>query len=570
MQLRWLLGKKVKIIILHRAEKPFKGWKKWIQQLADKSVDAYLFTSAAFASQWKNNIDTGKIHEVIQASSVFGKGDRELARHKLNTDGKQLFLWVGSLIPRKDPLTVVDAFLEYAESQPGARLYMIYQADTLLQEIESICKQHPRGGAVKMVGHVPHEQLSDWYNSAEFFITGSHYEGSGVAVSEAMSCGCIPITTSFISFQRMTGNGSCGLMFEAGNKKQLVDILKKSASLDIGTESKKVLEIFEKELSFQAIAKKINQVLGYTAPVQSPQLQLSNEPMVSVIIPTYNRGALIAETIDSVRAQTYRNWELIIVDDGSDDDTEKIIADFHDERLHFIKCGRTGIVGQLKNTGIKKSSGELIAFLDSDDLWSNDKVEKQLNAFKENPEAGFCLTNGFNFREKNEPLEFFYQQKDGSKCADLFISLFRSEVAAYTQALMFHKKCLELAGYFPEVNVFSDAAFITALARHFKGVIIYEPLVQRRMHDFNYIFDNTWEKSYHEGIELINQYSAYLPATISHNALFKLYINFGEKYIGYGQTKNAIWKFIKAWTYRPSSIIPIKKTLKAIRHSFFR
>jgi glycosyltransferase involved in cell wall biosynthesis len=113
-------------------------------------------------------------------------------------------------------------------------------------------------------------------------------------------------------------------------------------------------------------------------------------PKVSVIIPSYNRANYIADTIKSVQDQTYENWEMIILDDGSDDNTQEIVGQIEDNRIHFIKNKRIGIVGAIKNMGITKSSGELIAFIDSDDLWAAEKLEKQVKALQQFPEAGFC------------------------------------------------------------------------------------------------------------------------------------------------------------------------------------
>ena len=132
LQLKLKLGKKVKIIVLHRAEKPFKGIKKILQQLADKCVDAYLFSSLKFGDDWKHNINIKKIHEVMQASSVFQVTDKELAKNIIKADGYPVFLWVGRLNANKDPITVINAFLKFLKHQPEARLYMIYQSDDLL------------------------------------------------------------------------------------------------------------------------------------------------------------------------------------------------------------------------------------------------------------------------------------------------------------------------------------------------------------------------------------------------------------------------------------------------------
>ena len=136
---------------------------------------------------------------------------------------------------------------------------------------------------------------------------------------------------------------------------------------------------------------------------------------LSIIMPTYNQTNYIGESIKSIQNQTCTNWELIIVDDGSDDDTEKIIRQINDDRIVFIKAGRIGIGGKIKNIGLEKASGELIAFIDSDDLWSSTKIEKQINALEQFPEAGFCLTGGYNFKLNKEPLDFFYKKKEGLK-----------------------------------------------------------------------------------------------------------------------------------------------------------
>src|SRR5687767_2668980 len=120
-------------------------------------------------------------------------------------------------------------------------------------------------------------------------------------------------------------------------------------------------------------------------------LHTGTSQKVSIIMPTYNRAEFILETVESIRGQSYSNWELIIVDDGSEDNSEAIIAALKDEKIRFYKAGRTGLVGKIKNMGLEKATGELIAFMDSDDLWEKTKLEKQLAALDQYPEAGFSL-----------------------------------------------------------------------------------------------------------------------------------------------------------------------------------
>ena len=286
-------------------------------------------------------------------------------------------------------------------------------------------------------------------------------------------------------------------------------------------------------------------------------------PKVSIILPTYNRAKFIVETIESIRNQTYPDWELLILDDGSDDNTEELITCFKDERIQFHQMGRMGIVGKMKNMGLERVSGELIAFIDSDDLWAVTKLEKQVAALQQYPEAGFCITGGYNFRKPEEPIDYFYKQKEGIRYDNFFIDCFQSGVAGYTQALMVRKKCLAVTGNFIEEGLFSDAEFIIRLAHQFKAVILFEPLFYRRLHETNESSSN-WEKGYAEGIMLIQSYKNELPSKIAHTALFRLYMNFGEDCLLHKERKKAIINFFKGWKNKPASIIPLKKIGKAI------
>ena len=265
LQLRLALGRSVKIIGIHHAEKPFKGLKKKLQRLADSCIHAYLFASSEFGKEWVKNGNISslkKIYEVMEASSAFYPSDRNKNPEQLSVKGHPVYLWVGRLNANKDPLTVVKAFLRFQQKHISARLYMIYHEEDLLQDIKQVMSQFENAGnVVRLIGNIPHEQMSDWYNSAEFIISGSHYEGSGVAVCEAMSCGCIPVLTDIFSFRMMTGRGKCGLLYEPGNNDELLAALLMTMEMDLEKEKVKVLQQFKEELSFEAIGRKIEQVI---------------------------------------------------------------------------------------------------------------------------------------------------------------------------------------------------------------------------------------------------------------------------------------------------------------------
>ena len=115
------------------------------------------------------------------------------------------------------------------------------------------------------------------------------------------------------------------------------------------------------------------------------------EPAVSVVIPTYNRWPMVGAAVDSVLAQSYRDFELIVIDDGSADPTSTELAKFGSQ-LRCFKQDRGG-VSSARNLGVRQSRGRLISFLDSDDLWRPDKLENQVRFMERSPEVQICQTD---------------------------------------------------------------------------------------------------------------------------------------------------------------------------------
>jgi len=263
IQLRWALGKDVKIIVQNHGEKPFSGIRKFLQRMADRYISSYLFTSAEMGVEWVEKGIIGrkeKIAEVMEVSATFSASDKR-NDYTINP-GSPVFLWVGRLNANKDPETVVRAFVNFLSVQPLAELNMIYQEGGLLEQVREIINSNDKAGeAIKLIGQIPNSQLEEWYCKADFFISGSHYESGGVAVCEAMSCGCIPLLTDISSFRKVTGPGKCGLLYEAGNDKALLNILLQTQKMDLLEEKTRVLQQFREELSCEAIAGKIDQVL---------------------------------------------------------------------------------------------------------------------------------------------------------------------------------------------------------------------------------------------------------------------------------------------------------------------
>lgn len=120
--------------------------------------------------------------------------------------------------------------------------------------------------------------------------------------------------------------------------------------------------------------------------------ETETEALVSIVIPTYNRATFLREAIESVRVQTFRQWELIVVDDGSTDDTPTIVSRIADRRIRLVTISHTGSPAKARNAGIAEARADFVAFLDSDDRWLPEKLQQQLPILTEDERARWSYT----------------------------------------------------------------------------------------------------------------------------------------------------------------------------------
>lgn len=125
-------------------------------------------------------------------------------------------------------------------------------------------------------------------------------------------------------------------------------------------------------------------------------------PAISVIIPAYNAARTVGATVDSVLAQTFTDFELIVVDDGSTDETADVVATRSDARLDLVRTENRG-VSAARNRGLARATGAYVAFLDADDAWDPAKLERQLGALTQTPKAGLCFTSAQIVDDRGRP-----------------------------------------------------------------------------------------------------------------------------------------------------------------------
>lgn len=207
--------------------------------------------------------------------------------------------------------------------------------------------------------------------------------------------------------------------------------------------------------------------------------------LVSVIMPTYNHARFIGEAIESVLNQTYKNLELIIVDNFSEDNTEEIVASFDNKRIKYLKFNNNGIIAVSRNIGVNHSKGKLVAFLDSDDKWHKQKLEKQLPHFQNSSIVGVGTDMVFEsaVHYKNSRLG---KSKRGYKNYCYYNLLFANSVA--TSSVIIKKTDFLSAGGFdenPDFRFIEDWELWLRLARRGNFRIIGEPLIIYRIYPKN-------------------------------------------------------------------------------------
>ena len=138
--------------------------------------------------------------------------------------------------------------------------------------------------------------------------------------------------------------------------------------------------------------------------------QNNNQPLVSIIMNCYNGETFLHESIKSVLSQTYRNWELIFWDNRSEDKSAEIFKSFNDKRFKYYYAPQHTLLSEARNEAVKRSSGEFIAFLDTDDFWEKDKLELQLPLFKDS-KVGVVYGNLFIVNEKLNVKKVFLKRK---------------------------------------------------------------------------------------------------------------------------------------------------------------
>ena len=193
---------------------------------------------------------------------------------------------------------------------------------------------------------------------------------------------------------------------------------------------------------------------------------------ISVVIPTYNRIALVERAIDSVLRQSIKPFDIIVVDDGSDDGTSEMIQKKY-RSINLVQQQNSG-VSAARNNGIKHAKGDWIALLDSDDEWTEKKLENQANRLIKNPDYHFCHTNEIWIRNGVRVNQKKRHQKYGGYIFDKCLDICRISPSS----TLFKKNILEHVGWFDtQLPVCEDYDLWLRITADYKILFVDEPLI---------------------------------------------------------------------------------------------
>jgi glycosyltransferase involved in cell wall biosynthesis len=202
---------------------------------------------------------------------------------------------------------------------------------------------------------------------------------------------------------------------------------------------------------------------------------MAMNPFVSVVITTFNQERFIEATVRSALAQTYPHREIIVVDDGSTDSTPSLLAAFGDQ-IVFIRQSNQG-VAESRNSGVRRARGELLAFLDGDDLWAPDKLAVQVETYRQYPQAGLVVVDACMFSESGllEPStlrgagEFIQGVQEETFCARSFEALLPDNFIVTTSQVMVPASVLARIGPSdPAFKIASDYDLYLRIAMHYE------------------------------------------------------------------------------------------------------
>ncbi len=271
-------------------------------------------------------------------------------------------------------------------------------------------------------------------------------------------------------------------------------------------------------------------------------------PLVSVVVITFNRASLLKRALNSVFKQTFQNFEVVLVDDASNDNTLEVISDFSDERIIYIRHDENKGEAISRNTGVRNVKGKYIAFLDDDDVWLPEKLQLQVGLLNNSSEDTGAVYSGFRELDiaTSQVISTFTPQKSGL----IFQHLLKGNFITISSILL-KKTCFDNAGFFDETIAYGlDYDMWLRISEKYKFIYIGEPLVNYSIHKNRLSFN--WDIQIRGSEKILNKYSKSF--AVNPESLCSQYYKLGKLYFLNRNSLMGRRFFLKALKLNPAQI----------------
>jgi glycosyltransferase involved in cell wall biosynthesis len=266
---------------------------------------------------------------------------------------------------------------------------------------------------------------------------------------------------------------------------------------------------------------------------------------------------MLREAVESVLGQSFRDLEIIVADHGSTDDTVNVLSGYDGSPVTRIPVDRARNLSHVRNRGILAARGELIAFLDSDDLWEPEKLRQQVELLDAYPDVGFVQC-GFHVVDERGIRNTDLQQCDGMDgggefdVGNIFSSIIRARLPMYTSTILMRRSAIDAAGLLNEDLRAGECEFVTRLAFHCQAGLIHKPLVRIRKHAGN-TSKTHWEQDFQEALFTLDHFARHVSRDVFKEMSTLYHRNYGQCLFARGHPARARAEFMACLRLRPLS-----------------
>lgn len=402
------------------------------------------------------------------------------------TEGPVQITYVGRMVEKKGAEMLIKAFKRVQQVYPNTKLCLIGDGE-LKSKLQQLSKKLHLEQHIEFKGALTHSQVVEQLKQTHIFCLPSmkdpsgNQEGIPNAIKEAMACGIPVVSTYHAGIPELIEDGKTGHLVNEQDVDGLAEklmYLMKNPKLweELGRNARiKIEKDFNRQVQTMKLEKLFEQV------IRTHAMKMCERPFFSVVIPTYNRERFIGKAIKSVLQQTCKDYELIVVDDGSTDQTSKIVKSFG-KRVQYVYT-KNGGPSAGRNKGISLAKGKYIAFLDSDDVYLPNKLEKNKEFLETHPECRFLYSWYYDVR-RGRRKELISNMKGASDLNKFRFDLYERKFTIRTSTAVIHHSCFDKVGLFNSKYRYSqDWDMWLRLANYYRGYCQKKALVLYRRHN---------------------------------------------------------------------------------------